>query len=469
MLGLDPAEAPPGRRADWLAARLRAAIADGTLAAGSYVPPGRELAADLGFARGTVVEAYQRLVEETLLVAEPRRGIRVEARSRSAHAANGMVHASTGRTTAGGPQPSEAHGVVDLAHGVPDVSAFPRAAWLRAEREVLDAATAAQLGYPDPAGMPELRETLAEWLARSRGVAAPPDRVLVTGGVAGSLSLLAQVLAARDERVIAVEDPSAAGSRLLLERWMPGVAGVAVDDDGIDVGALSATGARTAVVTPAHQYPTGVVLAPDRRRALLSWARDSAGLIVEDDYDAEHRYDRRPVRALQPAEPDRVAYTSSLSKTLAPALRMGWLVPPAALHGDLVGLRQATDLGPPAIPQLALALLLRRGIVERHLRTVRVRHRRRRDALVDGLRAAFPDVRIGGVAAGLHLVVDTEGADDAELAARLAAQGIAVQPLSTLHLGAPARSGLVLHYGGQPEHVLAAASPRIAAVLRASR
>jgi len=463
ILGLDPIDVPPAGRADWLASRLRAAIEDGTLAPGSFIPASRALAADLGLARGTVVEAYQRLVEETLLVAEPRRRLRVATRAVATHTSAGMHRVAPRLVDSTTPLAAPA---IDLAHGVPDVTAFPRAAWLRAEREVLDAATTAQLGYPDPAGAPELRIALAEWLARSRGVVADPELILVTGGVAGSLSLLAQVLATRGERSVALEDPGAAGSRLLLGRWMPHLDGVAVDTDGLDVQALAATRARTVVVTPAHQYPTGVVLAPDRRRALLDWARDAEGLIVEDDYDAEHRYDRRPVRALQPVDPGRVAYTSSLSKTLAPALRMGWLVPPAGLHDELLELRRATDLGPPAIPQLALALLLRRGVIERHLRSVRVRHRRRRDALVAGLRAGLPDVRIGGVAAGLHLVVDTDGADDVNLAARLAGEGIAVQPLSALYAGEAPRSGLVLHYGGQPEHMLTAASTRIAAVLR---
>lgn len=465
ILGLDPADAPAAGRAEWLTGRLRAAVADGTLGPGSFVPASRALAADLGLARGTVVEAYQRLVEETLLIAEPRRGLRVAANPAPTHAADGM-HPATPHPTASA-RPTAAPSI-DLAHGVPDVTAFPRAAWLRAEREVLDGATAGQLGYPDPAGAPELRVALAEWLARSRGVVAHPDLILVTGGVAGSLSLLSQVLAARGERSVALEDPGAAGTRLLLGRWMPHLDSVAVDADGIDVDALAATRARIVVVTPAHQYPTGVVLAPERRRGLLGWARAADRLIVEDDYDAEHRYDRRPVRALQPADVERVAYTSSLSKTLAPALRMGWLVPPAGLHAELLELRRATDLGPPAIPQLALALLLRRGVIERHLRTVRVRHRRRRDALVAGLRAGLRDVRIGGVAAGLHLVVDTRDADDVDLAARLAGEGIAVQPLSTLYAGETPRSGLVLHYGGQPEHVLTAASTRIATALRGS-
>jgi len=465
ILGLDPVDVPPAGRADWLASRLRAAIEDGTLAPGAFAPASRALAADLGLARGTVVEAYQRLVEETLLVAESRRGLRVAARAVATHTPAGM-HRAAPRLVDSTIPPAEP--TIDLAHGVPDVTAFPRAAWLRAEREVLDAATAAQLGYPDPAGAPELRIALAEWLARSRGVVADPGLIFVTGGVAGSLSLLAQVLASRGERSVALEDPGAAGSRLLLGRWMPRLDGIAVDADGLDVQALAATAACTVVVTPAHQYPTGVVLAPERRRALLDWARDAEGLIVEDDYDAEHRYDRRPVRALQPADPRRVAYTSSLSKTLAPALRIGWLVAPAGLHAELLELRRATDLGPPAIPQLALALLLRRGVIERHLRTVRVRHRRRRDALVAGLRAGLPDVRIGGVAAGLHLVVDTRDADDVDLAARLAGEGIAVQPLSVLYAGEPPRSGLVLHYGGQPEHMLTAASTRIATALRGS-
>ena len=455
ILGLDPAEVPPSRRADWLTDRLRAAVVDGTLAAGTTLPASRALAADLAIARGTVVEAYQRLIEETLLIAEPRRGIRVAARPEPLHAPSGMDAAAGSHSSTR----------IDLAHGVPDVTGFPRAAWLRAEREVLESATAAQLGYPDPQGALELRMALSEWLARSRGVNAPPDRIVVTGGVAGALTAIAQVLAARGEQSLAIEASSTTGSLALLDRWMPHVERIAIDADGLDVDCLAASGARAVVVTPAHQYPTGVVLAPQRRRALLDWARQVNGLVIEDDYDAEHRYDRRPVRALQPLDPERVAYTSSLSKTLAPALRLGWLVPPAALRDDLVELRRVTDLGAPTIPQLTLALMLRRNVLERHLRAVRTRHRRRRDALVAGLRAELPDVRIGGVAAGLHLVVDTP--DDVKLTARLAAEGIDVLPLSTLYAGRTPRSGLVLHYGGQPEHILATASIRIARALRA--
>ena len=187
-------------------------------------------------------------------------------------------------------------------------------------------------------------------------------------------------------------------------------------DDGIDVGKLASSPARAVLVTPAHQYPTGVVLSPERRRELVSWARDGGNLVIEDDYDAEYRYDRRPVRAVQPLAPEVVAYASSLSKTLAPALRLGWLIPPEHLRPRLVELRWATDLGSPALPQLALAHLLRSGALERHLRSMRVRHRARRDAAVAALAEHLPGVRVVGIAAGLHLVVEFPG--DVDIGAR---------------------------------------------------
>jgi len=233
---------------------------------------------------------------------------------------------------------------------------------------------------------------------------------------------------------------------------------------------LIRTGLTTAMLTPAHQYPTGVVLAPHRRLALLEWAADD-GLIIEDDYDAEHRYDRAPVPALQAGVPEHVAHTGSTSKTLAPGLRLGWLVPPAHLQGDLVTAKHASDLGSPALPQLVLAHLLASGQYDRHLRTVRTRQRRRRDTVVAALREYLPEARIEGVAAGLHLLITlghtTSGPDDVEIAARIREVGVLVQPMSW-HRHRTGPPGLLLGYAANSPDRLYEAVRRIGAVVHSA-
>jgi GntR family transcriptional regulator/MocR family aminotransferase len=270
---------------------------------------------------------------------------------------------------------------VDLSPGVPDLSLFPRAMWLRAERAVLAAAGPADLGYGDPRGVPVLRQEVAGWLARSRGIRAVPDDIIIVAGVAQALALLARVLGTGD---VAMEDPGSRGARDQLAHWGLTPVPVPVDAHGLRVTDLAATGLRTVFVTPAHQFPTGVVMTPDRRRALLDWA-DGDGLVIEDDYDAEYRYDRAPVPALKASAPDRVAYAGSTSKTLAPGMRLGWLLPPRRLYEQLVVAKHASDLGSPAIPQLVFARMLATGEFARHVRLVRVRHKARRDALLTAL------------------------------------------------------------------------------------
>jgi GntR family transcriptional regulator/MocR family aminotransferase len=361
---------------------------------------------------------------------------------------------------------------LDLSPGVPDLSAFPRTAWLRAERAVLGAARGADLGYGDPGGNPRLRRELAGWLARTRGVQAEADDIIVVGGVAQALALLAQTLRAAGCTAVAVEDPGSRGARDQLQHWGLRAVGVPVDDQGVRVSDLAATGLDTAVLTPAHQFPTGVVLSPARRVALLDWAVPAGRLVVEDDYDAEHRYDRAPVAALQAAAPDHVAYTGSTSKSLAPGMRLGWLIAPRRMQADLLAAKHASDLGNPAVPQLVLAELLAAGDYERHLRTVRARQRRRRDALLAGLREHLPAARVEGVAAGLHLLITLPdlttlpGADDdTVLADRVARTGVRVQPLSW-HRHRPGVPGLVLGYAAHPPDRLAEAAARIGRALR---
>jgi GntR family transcriptional regulator / MocR family aminotransferase len=276
-------------------------------------------------------------------------------------------------------------------------------------------------------------------------VRADPSTIVVVGGVAQGLALLAQVVTGRGIRTIGYEDPGSRGTRDQVQRWGLEPVPVPVDGAGLDVAALAAAGPETVLVTPAHQYPTGVVLAPPRRRALLDWAR-SGGLVIEDDYDAEHRYDRAPVAALAALAPEHVAYVGSVSKTLAPALRLGWVVAPPAVRDELVVRKQWSDITSPALGQLALAELITSGAFEQHLRRVRARQRVRRDALLAALRARLPEARVHGVAAGLHLLVGLpEGIDDGMVAETALAGGVAVQPLS-YHRLRPGPPGLVVGY-----------------------
>ena len=460
FLQLDPDGVEPGRRADWLAGRLRRAVADRTLQIGSRLPATRTLAAELGFARGTVSEAYGRLVEEGVLSTNHGAGTRVAARPAAVPDDRPAVPGTLARRTTRG----HAEQPIDLDSGVPDLSAFPRSAWLRAERRVLDRASSRQLGYAPPQGVPELRHELAGWLAQSRGVVTTADQIVITGGVTGAISLIYQLLAESGDGAIAVEDPSAEGNRRILQHWARRIVGVGVDADGIDTTALAGTDARTVVVTPAHQYPTGTVLSAERRRALLAWANERDGLIIEDDYDAEYRYDRAPVRALQPLDPQRVAYTASLSKVLAPALRLGWLIPPDSLLDKVIERRWAIDLGAPALPQLVLAELLRSGVLARHLRAMRARHRARRDALVQAVRERLPDCTVGGIAAGIYLLIMvTAEIDDQKLADRARARGVLLQPLSR-HRISPGPPGLIMSYADQSPDRLRTAVDRLAEI-----
>lgn len=439
FLSLDPTRAPTRGRATWLAQRLRSALIDGVLTPGTRLPATRALAAELSLSRGTVVEAYRRLTEEGMLVANAGGGTTV---------ADVVPAPATPATPAS--LTGEPHALLHISEGAPDLSAFPRAAWLRAERGVLSSATSRELGYADPQGTPRLREALARWLARSRGVSTPPDRLVVTAGVTGAVSLLSQVFRDRGISGCAVEDPGADGNRRILSYWLDDLHPVPVDGNGLEVSTLAKTPARAVLVTPAHQFPTGVVLSPARRRELAAWAEQVDGFVIEDDYDSEYRYDRAPVRAMHAMAPERIVHISSLSKVLAPALRIGWMIAPESLHDDLVRKRWATDLGSPALPQLTLAELIDSGILERHLRTLRARHRQRRDAAVDAVRRHLPGCRVSGIAAGLHLLVELpENVDDADLSERARDAGIAVQPLSALR-HAPGAPGVVIGYGPHP-------------------
>ncbi|KAA2263224.1 PLP-dependent aminotransferase family protein [Solihabitans fulvus] len=457
------AEVPAGRRGRAVEAALRSAVREGRLAPGGRLPSSRDLAGQLGLARGTVTAAYAQLVAEGHLTARHGSGTRV---------AESVGHAAGPRRPAEDGPPKWRF---DLRPGLPALGAFPRADWLAATRAGLAALSDEELGYPDPAGLSALRAELADYLGRVRAVAADPAEVLVTNGVAESLALTAGVLAAEGHRTIAVEDPHHEGQDELLDAHGLRAVPVPVDDEGIRVDLLSRTECRAVLVTSAHQFPLGVVLSPRRRHALVAWAAERDGYVLEDDYDAEHRYDRPALGAVQGLAPDRVIYHGSVSKVLAPALRIGWLVAPRALHPLVVRRKRLTDLGCSPLPQVALAHLLRTGGYDRHLRRTRALYRRRRDALLDALATALPSWQPVGVAAGLHVVLRLPaGTDDVALQDALAARGVHAPALSGYRirpdLGSPSNTlfpGLVLGYASMSPDRLRAAVTEIAAAAAA--
>ena len=494
FLQLRPEEAPPGGLAEWLAGELRAAIADGRLAIGSRLPATRQLAAELQVSRGVVTEAYQRLTEDGHIAGRGRAGTTVVAAPVSRPAVSDEVPAEGARRAGilGGLSMEEAqraragrltlaepdHDIfdamraaparIDLTPGVPDLAAFPRAAWLKAERAVLTDLSASAFGYGDPAGTPALRLAVANWLARNRGIKADPADLIIVAGVSQALALICQVLGGDGITELAVEDPGSLGSRQHLQIWGMRTPPIPVDESGLRVDVLRASGARAVLVTPAHQFPTGVVLDGERRRELMQWATDG-GLIIEDDYDAEHRYDRPPVPAVRAMLTEQVIYTGSISKLLAPALRIGWMLPPPRYRRALIAAKRHADLGNAGLPQLTLAHLMESGELERQLRFVRRRHRTRRDAMITAITNHLPTATVHGAAAGLHLTITfPDGPDDIALASAALDRGVKTQPLSW-HYQQPLAPGLVLGYAARTPTEITTAIPLIATALKSSR
>ena len=431
---------------------LRAAVRAGRLPAGCRLPSTRALAADLGVSRGLVVEAYAQLVGEGYLEARSGSGTRV---------AGGMVARPSAeppsRAVAAGEVPGGPAGgvVIDFRPGVPELAAFPRAAWAAALRRAVLGAPTAALGYGDPAGAGELRAALAGYLGRVRGVEAAAAGVLVTAGFAQAVALLARGLPSRLGRTVAVEDPGSPGTREQLAGNGLEPVPVGVDEEGLRVDELARGPARVVVVTPAHQSPTGVALSPERRAALLAWARAAGG----------------PVGALQGLAPELVCYAGSVSKTLAPALRTGWMVPPRSLWPALARAKAADDLGCPTLEQLALADLLGSGAYDRHLRRGRARYRRRRDALAAALDRHVPGFQVQGTAAGLHAVVELgDGVDEEDLVRRAAVEaGVGLHGLTPWRFGGRGAPGLVLGYASLTEHQIAEGVRRVAPLLTGRR
>jgi len=445
-------DVPAGGRRAGLERALREAIRSGRLAPGSRLPATRTLAAELRLARGTVAAAYDQLVAEGFLTARTGSGTTVAPVPRTPPPVE-----KTARPSAA-PR-------FDLRPGSPDVSTFPTAEWLRASRRALARAPMSAYDYGDPRGRVELRTALAEYLGRTRGVLAHPDRIVVTSGYVQALSLLARL-----HPVIAMEDPGLAFHRDVARRAGARVVALPVDDEGARTDRLSTVDA--VVLTPAHQYPTGVTLAPARRLAVTEWARDRGALVIEDDYDGEFRYDRQPVGAVQGMAPEHVAYVGTGSKTLGPALRLAWVVLPERLVEPVVEAKRHADLHSGTIGQLTLAELITSHGYDRHVRACRSRYRARRDLLVARLGGAAPHRAaplLGGIAAGLHalLRLPPGGPREADVVAAAARRGLAVGDLAShWHTPGAGTEGLIVGYGTPSETSYAAAVDVLARTLR---
>jgi GntR family transcriptional regulator / MocR family aminotransferase len=419
---------------------LREAIRSGRVGPGERLPSSRAMARELGVSRGLVQECYAQLQAEGYL----------DTRVGSATRVTGGAHAPPTSPARAAPAPRLA---VDFLPGVPDLSSFPRHDWLWAIGQASREASPAALGYGDPRGIAALREVLAGYLRRVRGAVADPERMVISTGYAQGLNLVLAALAREGVRKVGFEDPGDRDQGAIARRAGMAAAPISVDERGIDVEALTRSGVRAVVLTPGHQSPTGVALAPERRHALVAWATERGATIIEDDYDAEFRYDRPPVGALQGLAPDRVVALSSVSKTLAPALRLGWIICPPQLAEQIAREKMLADRGSPGLDQLALARLIESGRYDKHLRRMRAVYGRRRRALMEALARHAPQVVLGGLSAGFHAVAHLPDAVDEEaVIAAARARSIGLYGMSAYRSdGATRPSQLVLGFGNLSE------------------
>ncbi|HEX4661413.1 MAG TPA: PLP-dependent aminotransferase family protein [Streptosporangiaceae bacterium] len=454
LLGLDRGSGQPLR--SQLEAGLREAIRSGRLHGGERVPSSRELARELGVSRGLVQECYSQLLSEGYLASQVGSATRVAA---------GAYPAPPGPAQRPVPPPRL---IADFRIGVPDLASFPRGDWVWATREACGSMATADLDYGDPRGSAVLRAVLAGYLRRVRAAAADPEQMIVSTGFAQGVGLVLRALARAGVRRAAFEDPgygSAEADETVRAAAAIGlsVVHVPVDDLGIDVTALGASGAQVVVVTPAHQSPTGVVLAAGRRHALVDWASRNDAFIVEDDYDSEFRYDREPVGVLQGLAPGRVFTIGTASKALAPAVRLGWVLAPPSLAGAVAAEKAMSDRGSSTLDQLALAALLESGRYDRHLRRMRAIYARRRARLIAALAGHAPGIRLTGLAAGFHAVAHLPAsADEQAVVAAARERQVGLHAMGGYRAsGGAAPPQLVMGFGNLSERAI---EPGIAAV-----
>ena len=452
LVPIDRAGSEPLHRQ--LEQELRDSVRSGRLAAGATMPSTRALGQQLGLSRGVVVEAYEQLVAEGYLVTRPGGTTNVAPCASPSHPP--------------APAPVREQPEIAFGYGPPDVTEFPRAEWLRSVRRVLVDAPSDRLSQLDDRGVPELRTAVAEYLNRVRGTCAHPDQVVIVSGFAQGASLLTQLLRRGDRPRLALEDPSDDTPRRIAEANGVDVVPVPVDECGIVPAALRSIDADAVLVTAAHQFPVGGVLPPERRAELLRWATEGDRLVIEDDYDAEYRYDREPIGAMQGLAPDRVVYIGSASKTLAPGLRLGWMVLPPRLVEAVAEAKHLADRGSPALDQLAFADFLARGELDRHLRRMRPIYRRRRDLLLESLRTHVPELRPVGASAGLHVVAWLPpDIDERRFVAEARHVGVGLESLAAYRIRAGGAGGVIFGYANVPDSAIVEGIRRLGAILKA--
>ncbi len=451
-----------------LTSAIRDAIRAGRIGVGSALPPTRQLALDVGCSRWVVTEAYEQLVAEGYLEARIGSGTRVRPYD-LAPSSPASVSTSNGPAVR-----------FDLTPGLPDFRSFPRVAWLRAARDAITAMPPTDFDYQPAGGHPRLRSVIAEYLRRVRGAVVRADDVTITSGILDGITLMSRALFASGRRRVAVEDPT--WQRVVQSARHVGLTPVpvAVDAEGLRTDTLSDLAVEAVILAPAHQFPTGTALTRERRLVLLEWARYNDGLILEDDYDAEFRYDRRPVGSLQGIDPARVVLFGSLSKTLSPAVGIGWVVTPARWT-EAIRSVESRLTAPSVVDQITLARFIETGAYDRHLRAVRRRYRWLRDRFVTGVSKHLRECTVLGAAAGLHVLVGLpRGVSGRAVAETAAARGILLKDLQEcraepVNRGRSARDdhrdipdeGVVLGYGNLAEDTIDVAVSELAAVLRA--
>jgi len=452
----------PGPAHQRLSALLRAQVAQGLLRAGDRLPPSRALAEELGLSRWVVTEAYDQLKAEGYL---------------SGRIGAGTVVSAGTSPTRPAPTPPSAGGAaysgaaeLDLSPALPDLASFPRALWRTAIGRALAHVSDAELGHPDPDGAPALRATMADYLRRVRGIDATAGQVHITQGVRSAVLLLSRVLREGGASRVAVEDPSWPRLREAVRAGGLEVVAVPVDSAGLRVDLLPDLAVDAVFTTPTHQFPTGVPLSAQRRGELITWARRRGGVVVEDDYDAEFRYDRRPVGALAALSGEHVVYLGSASKSLSPAVQLGWMVVPAQLSAALQRAKEVSGGLVPTLDQHALVHLIADGAYDRHLRRMRRRYQQRRSALVRALAdLRVPGSTAQGMNAGLHVLHHLPPDLDEEAVRRAClARGMSVLGLGQCS-AAGTVPGLVLGYGNVAEHRAPAVSAALAACIAAAR
>lgn len=463
LVALDRAGGPLGPQ---IQGQLRAAVRDGRLAAGERLPSTRRLAEALGVSRGLVVDAYDQLLAEGYLEAVVGSGTRV---------ASVPVGARRGPEPVPSRGPSPRPVEVDFEYGIPDLGSVPLTAWAWAVSEATRTLPTAELGDEDPAGSTRLREVVTAYHRRVRSGASTAANAVVVSGFRQGLVFVLGALARRGIRSIALEDPGPREHDVIARRCGLDVVPVPVDGDGLDVERLRATGARAVLLTPAHQCPTGVALGPARRRDLVAWADEVDGVVLEDDYDAEFRYDRQPVGSLQGLSPDRVIALGSVSKTLAPAIRLGWVLAPERFVADIVEEKRLSSRGAPGLDQEALALLMESGRFDRHLRRMREVYRARRDVLAAAVDRMLGPGRLHGLEAGCHVLLRLpDGVSEDAVVTAAARDGVRVNGLARYRVaGGRATTGpddrpaaLVIAFGNTTERQISRGVEVIARAVR---